>query len=136
MGSLDEQTIAVLKPFVAEEDLRAMRVMRSAPWRWWPVALGMGAFTFNRWVVFRKGQYRPDHVQGLGLIAHEAFHIAQRRHMGLAWFLARYALGQLQCGFRHDRHPLERPAIALQQRVVAALVAQGTERAETGRPPG
>lgn len=123
MARLDTATIAVLAPFVDEEDLRAMRVVRSLPWRWIPVMLRMGAFTFDRWVVFRKGQYRPDHVQGLGLIAHEAFHISQRRRMGIGWFLARYALGQFQCGFNHDRHPLEKPAIELQQQVVTALTA-------------
>lgn len=121
MAGLDERTIALLAPFVAEEDLRAMRVVRSAPPRWLPVLLRMGAVTFNNHVIFRKGQYRPDHVQGLGLLAHEAFHITQRRQMGLAWFLARYALGQFQCGFQHDRHPLEKPAIELQRQVVAAL---------------
>lgn len=124
MARLDETTIALLAPFVADQDLRAMRVVRSLPWRWIPVVLGMGALTFDRWVLFRKGQYRPDLVQGLGLIAHEAFHVTQRRQMGLAWFLGRYALGQFQCGFRHDRHPLEKPAIALQQRVVAELAGR------------
>ena len=124
MTRLDERTIAILAPFVAEEDLRAMLVVRSMPWRWIPVGLRMGALTFDRWVIFRKGQYRPDLVQGLGLIAHETVHITQRRHMGLVWFLARYALGQFQCGFRHDRHPLEKPAIAVQQRVIAALNSQ------------
>ncbi|HKS91973.1 MAG TPA: DUF4157 domain-containing protein [Tepidiformaceae bacterium] len=121
MARLDEATIALLVPFVAEEDLRSMRVVRSLPWRWIPVGLRMGALTFDHWVIFRKGQYRPDLVQGLGLIAHESLHITQRRQMGLSWFLARYALGQFQCGFRHDRHPLEKPAIALQARVVGEL---------------
>ncbi len=124
MTRLQEPTITALAPFVAEEDLRAMRVVRSLPLRWIPVALRMGALTFDRCVIFRKGQYRPDLVQGLGLIAHESLHITQRRQMGLAWFLTRYALGQFQCGFRHDRHPLEKPAIALQQRVVAELSAR------------
>jgi hypothetical protein len=126
MSRLDEATIAALAPFVAEEDLRAMRVLRSLPWRWLPVALRMGALTFDHWVIFRKGQWRPDNPQGLGLIAHEALHITQRREMGLGWFLARYAFGQLTCRFQHDRHPLEKPAIALQQRVTAELTTRRT----------
>jgi hypothetical protein len=124
MAGLDEGTILALTPFVAEEDLRAMRVVRAVPWRWLPVALRMGAVTFDRWVIFRKGQFRPDIPQGLGLIAHEAFHITQRREVGLASFLLRYAFGQMACGFDHARHPLEKPAIALQQRVVAALTGE------------
>ncbi len=38
-------------------------------------------------------------------------------------FLARYLLGQFQCRFHHDDHPLEKPAIELQRRVRAALEA-------------
>lgn len=114
----------LLAPYVAAEDLRSMRVVRARPWRWLPPLLRAGAVTFDRWVIFGKGQYRPDSVGGLGLIAHEAFHITQRRERGLGLFLFRYALGQVQCGFRHDRHPLEKPAIELQGRVVAGLAGR------------
>lgn len=135
MTRLPEAVVAALAPFIAEQDLRAMRILRGVPFRWLPRAMGMGAVTFDRWVIFRSDQYQPNTPWGLGLIAHEAFHITQRRRMGLGGFLLRYIGGQLTSGFRHDRHPLERPAIELQKQVVAALsVTRGKEAKDAVTP--
>lgn len=98
-----------------------MQVRLHAPWRWLPAILGAGATTFAHNVAFRPGRFDETTPRGLSLIAHEAHHLTQIREMGLLRFLARYLVGQFQCGFRHDRHPLEIPAIELQRRVRAAL---------------
>ena len=121
MARLSEATVEVLSEFVPERDLRAMRVLTSAPFRWLPTVLGMGATTFWHFVFVRSGRFSETTPAGLALIAHEARHITQARTMTLPGFLASYAWGQFRCGFRHDRHALEIPAIELQRRVRAAL---------------
>jgi hypothetical protein len=125
---LSDRTVATLADFVPEQDLRAMRVVTVAPFRWLPVVLGMSATTFWRFVLIKQGRFDETTAGGLALIAHEAFHIRQAREMSLPVFLGRYAWGQLQCGFRHDAHVLERPAIALQLSVRAALEAREAAR--------
>lgn len=120
---LATETVEVLAPFVPHRDLRRMRVVQSAPWRWLPLVLGMGAVTFDRFVIFRTGQFDERQAWGLALIAHEAVHVGQVRKAGLPRFLLRYLLGQLRCGFRHDRHPMEVPAIEVQTRVRDAITA-------------
>lgn len=101
-----------------------MRVLVGAPANWLPGAFRMAATTLGPVVAFRRGAFNPQTPAGLALIAHEAYHITQAREMGQAWFFARYILGQFQCGFRHDRHPLESPAIMLQRQVYAALTSE------------
>ena len=117
--------IETLVPFVDRESLERMRVVTGWPGRWYPVVLRTGATTLGSHVFFRKGHYRFDTARGLALIAHEAGHITQVRELGLPRFLLRYARGQFQCAFHHDRHPMEIPMIELQRRVREALVAAG-----------
>jgi len=118
---LSEATVERLGAFVPRQDLEAVHVVRSVPWRWLPAALGMSATTFGHFVMFRAGCFDDTTPRGLALIAHEAVHIGQVREMGLLVFLVRYGLNNLRCGFRHDHHPMELPAIAMQRRVRAAL---------------
>jgi hypothetical protein len=118
---LSAATVERLSEFVPRRDLEAMRVVRSAPFRWLPAALGMAASTFGSFVFFRKGYFDEGSVRGLALIAHEAVHIGQAREMSLPVFLVRYLVGNVRCGFKHDRHVLEIPAIAVQRRVAASV---------------
>ena len=118
---LSPTTVERLAPFVPRPDLEAMRVVTGAPGRWIPGLFGMSATTTWHFVFFRQGSFDEVAPRGLALIAHEAVHIGQARKMTLPVFLARYVLGQLQCRFHHDRHPLEMPAIAVQRRVREAL---------------
>lgn len=111
---LDEKTVERLKDLVPEDDLRRMRVVTSRPWCWMPVLLKMSAITFSPFVFFRSGRFVVDTPRGLALIAHETVHIGQMRE--LRWrFYPKYLLGQFQCGFRHDKHPMEIPGIVMQQ---------------------
>jgi hypothetical protein len=118
---LSRGTIERLSEFVPQRDLEAMRVVRSAPFRWLPTMLGMAASTLGDFVFFRAGYFDELSARGLALIAHEAVHIGQAREMRLPVFLARYLVWNVRCRFQHDRHPLEVPAIELQRRVRRAL---------------
>ena len=121
---LPEPTVHLLAEFVPEPDLRRMQVVTAWPLRWLPSLLGMAAITFSPFVVMRAGHYRTDTARGLALIAHEAIHIGQVRNLG--WrFYPRYLWGQLQCGFRHDSHPMEIPCIELQRQVRRTLDHRG-----------
>ena len=121
---LDDATIARLSEFVPERDLRNARIVTRRPWCWLPALLGMGAITFAPFVIFRSGRCRSDTPRGLALIAHETMHIAQVRELGRIRFYWRYLVGQLRCGFRHDRHPMEVPCIERQRAVRRALEAR------------
>lgn len=121
---LDETTIARLREFVPERDLRAARVVTGRPWRWLPRLIGMGAITFAPFVVFRSGRYRTDTPRGVALIAHEVMHIGQVRELGRIRFYWRYLIGQLRCGFRYDRHPMEVPCIEQQRAIRRVLEAR------------
>ena len=121
---LDDATIARLSEFVPEADLRAARVVTTRPWRWLPRLIGMSAITFAPFVIFRSGRYRNDTPRGLALIAHETMHIGQVRELGRIRFYWRYLVGQLRCGFRHDRHPMEVPCIERQREVRRVLEAR------------
>ena len=118
---LSPATVELLAPFVARRDLEAMRAVTGAPGRWLPGLFGMSATTTWCFVFFRAGRFDETTAGGLALIAHEAFHITQAREMTLPLFLARYVLGQFRCGFRHDSHPLEVPAIVIQRQVRETL---------------
>jgi hypothetical protein len=117
---LPQTTIDTLAPYVDRRDLEAMRLTTSPALIWFPRLWGMSATTFWRFVAIRADRYDAS-PRCLALIAHEALHIAQAREMHYPVFLLRYAIGQFQCRFHHDAHPLEVPAIALQARVRAAL---------------
>ena len=119
--------MGTLSPFVPERDLRRMRVVTAPPLCWFPAALGMAAATFGPFVMFRRGSFDTTTPIGLALIAHEAHHIRQAREMGQMWFLVRYIIGQFQCRFHHDRHPLELPAIELQRAVYWAITVRTQE---------
>lgn len=114
---LNVATIERLSEFVPRQDLELMRVVRGAPFRWWPSVLGMAASTLGHFVCFRSGYFDELSPRGLALIAHEAVHIGQVREMGLPVFLGRYLVWNIRCRFKHDRHPMEIPAIELQRRV-------------------
>jgi hypothetical protein len=116
-GRLSETTVATLSAFVPERDLRRMRALTSAPWRWLPVPLRMAAVTFGPFAIYRRGQFNETESWGLALIAHEACHIGQARELGIRGFFVRYLAGQFRCRFEHDRHAMEIPAIACQQTV-------------------
>lgn len=121
---LDSRTIHTLSEFVPPGDLHRMRVVRSWPWRWLPAMLGMSAITFTPFVIFKDGAFRTETARGLALIAHEAVHIGQSRELG--WkFYPRYLWGQFRSGFRHDRHQMELPGIALQREVRGVLESRG-----------
>ncbi|MCZ2108821.1 MAG: DUF4157 domain-containing protein [Dehalococcoidia bacterium] len=122
-GRLTAPVVERLSEFVPAQDLRSMRVVTGRPWRWLPVLLRMSAVTVLNRVIFRAGKFDEQSPRGLALIAHESVHIGQVRELGALRFFVRYLWGQFQCGFRHDRHPMETPAIALQRRVRAALEA-------------
>lgn len=121
MQRLTRTTVETLSAYVDRRDLRAMFVVTEAPFRWWPGLFGMAATAFWRFVWFKAGSFDETSPRGLALIAHEAFHIGQAREVTWPVFAVRYAIGQVRCGFRHNRHPLEIPAIQLQQRVRAEL---------------
>ena len=121
---LDDTTIATLSEFVPERDLRNAHMVTGRPWCWLPALIGMGAITFAPVVIFRPGRYHPDTPRGLALIAHEILHMGQVRELGRIRFYWRYLLGQLRCGFRHDRHPMEVPCIERQRAVRRALEAR------------
>jgi hypothetical protein len=127
MSRLGAPVVSRLSGFVPEADLREMRVVTGRPWRWLPVVLRMSAVTVLHWVIFRDGKYDPESPRGLALIAHESVHIGQRRELGTWRFFVRYLWGQFKCGFRHDRHPMEIPAIEVQRRVRTALEAGEAE---------
>ena len=118
---LTPATVERLSEFVPRRDLEAMRVVRAAPFRWLPTVLGMAASTVGSFVFFRSVSFDELSARGLALIAHEAVHIGQVRQMGLPLFLGRYLVWNIRCGFQHDRHPMEIPAIELQRRVRAEL---------------
>jgi hypothetical protein len=124
MLRLTRTTVEALSPYVNPRDLRAMFVVTQAPFRWWPGLFGMAATTFWRFVWFKAGAFDESTPRGLALIAHESFHIGQAREMTWPLFAVRYAIGQFRCRFRHNQHPLEIPAIQLQQRVRAELEAK------------
>ena len=121
--SLDETTVAKLREFVPEADLRRARIVQGAPWGWLPTAFGMSATTIGNNITFRADKYVTDTPRGLALIAHEVVHVGQAREMGLPLFLLRYIAGQFRCGFKHDSHPMEIPGIAMQRKVRTALEA-------------
>jgi hypothetical protein len=121
--ALDEATVEKLREFVPEVDLRRARIVQGAPWGWLPQAFGMSATTIGNNIIFRSGKYVTDTPRGLALLAHETVHVGQVREMGLALFMVRYIAGQFRCGFKHDKHAMEVPGIALQRRVRAALEA-------------
>jgi hypothetical protein len=120
---LDEATIVRLREFVPDVDLRRARIVQGAPWGWLPRAFGMSATTIGNNIIFRAGKYVTDTPRGLALIAHEVVHVGQVREAGLPLFVLRYIAGQFRCGFRHDKHPMEIPGIALQRKVRTTLEA-------------
>ena len=121
---LDDAIIARLSEFVPELDLRSARIVTGRPWCWLPAVIGMGAVTIAPFIIFRSGRYRTNTPRGLALIAHEVMHIGQVRELGRARFYWRYLVGQLRCGFRHDRHPMEAPCIERQRHVRRELDAR------------
>ena len=118
---LSPETIATLSPHVDAEALARIRVMTGRPWGWAPRVIRMAAVTFGDHVLIRPDRFDETTPRGLALIAHEAMHVAQYRRYGRIRMGARYVWGQLRCGFRHDRHPMERPCIEV-QRIVRALL--------------
>lgn len=83
----------------------------------------MSATTLGNNLVFRSGRYVTETPRGLALLAHEVVHVGQVREMGLTLFMLRYIAGQFRCGFKHDRHAMEVPGIAMQRKVRTALEA-------------
>lgn len=80
------------------------------------------AITVGPRVYFREGKFDPCHCDGIGLIAHELYHV----HQGadgfgfwfLRWFYIRYAWAWLTGGGKSGRaHPLEAPAYAAGDRI-------------------
>ncbi len=122
---LHDETIETLRDFVPERDLRAIRVVLWRPLAWLPLLLRMSAITFAPFVIVRPGHFRPDTVRGQALLAHEAVHIGQVRTLRPWRFYPKYLLGQLKCGFRHDRHELEVPGIEVQRTVRRVLGERG-----------
>jgi hypothetical protein len=122
---LPEATIETLREFVPEEDLRRMRVVTWKPICWLPALLKMSAITFSPFVIIRPGRYRTDIAPGQALLAHEAVHIGQVRELRPWRFYPKYLVGQLKCGFNHDRHELEIPGIQVQRTVRKVLEARG-----------
>jgi hypothetical protein len=121
---LPDTVVMALSEFVPAANLQRMRVVRSAPWRWLPNLLGMSAITFAPFVFFKAGRFRTDTARGMALIAHEAVHIGQAGELG--WkFYPKYLWGQLRCGFRHDKHPMEIPGIAVQREARRVLESRG-----------
>ncbi len=114
----------MLREFVPERDLRVARVVTGRPWCWLPRVIGMSAITFAPVVIFRGGRFQPGTAKGLALIAHEVLHIGQVRELGRVRFCWRYLVGQLRCGFRHDRHALEIPCIERQREIRRVLEAR------------
>ena len=121
---LPESIVTALKEFVPEDDLRKMRVVTSAPWRWLPSILGMSAITFTPFVFFKAGGFNTATARGMALIAHETVHIGQVRELG--WrFYPRYLWHQFRCGFRHGSHSMEIPGIAIQRETRRVLESRG-----------
>lgn len=54
----------------------------------------VAAITVGDVVAFARGEYRPDCVEGVALIAHELVHVAQYVTLGRERFLARYFLNE------------------------------------------
>ncbi len=119
---LPEMAIEQLAPYVERQYLERMRVINDGPGRFVPVLLATGAVTIGSRTFFKKGKYDPLSARGLALIAHESMHIQQYDEMGVLRFFARYLVGQLQCGFRHDDHPLERELVRRQKEIRQALL--------------
>ncbi|MEO8538292.1 MAG: DUF4157 domain-containing protein [bacterium] len=122
---LSDETVATLKDFVPERDLRNMRVVTWKPLCWLPAILKMSATTFSPFVIIRPGRYRTDIPRGMALIAHEAVHIGQMRELGWWRFYPRYLIGQFKCGFDHDKHEMEIPGIEVQRTTRRELESRG-----------
>lgn len=122
---LTDETVATLKEFVPEEDLRRMRVVTWKPICWLPKLLGMSAITFAPFVIIKPGHYRTDIARGMALIAHEAVHIGQVRELGMLRFYPKYLIGQFKCGFKHDKHEMEIPGIQVQRNARKVLESRG-----------
>ncbi|MCA9822687.1 MAG: DUF4157 domain-containing protein [Dehalococcoidia bacterium] len=120
---LDEMVIEQLSQFVERRYLARMRVIDDGPGRFLPVVLGTGAVTIGSRVFFRRGRYDPFSARGLALIAHESMHIQQYDELGVPRFFAKYVIGILQSGLRHDNHPMERTLVRRQKEIRRALLA-------------
>lgn len=123
--TLPEEIVQRLLPHVDERSLRSLRLRPGRPWRWVPALLRTGATTLGRDVCVRPGRCRLDTARGLALVAHEAIHVRQYRELGATRFLLRYIAGAVRVRFAHHAHPMEQEPIAVQRRVLDALVADG-----------
>jgi uncharacterized protein DUF4157 len=94
---------------------------------------GIEAVTFGDVIAFPRGQYRPECIEGIALLAHEAVHVAQYDSLGREAFLKRYFLTNtlarwiageaMETVLDPTRNRLEADAYCVQARVCRELAA-------------
>jgi len=93
------------------------------------IATRRTAISWGHFIIFTKPRYYdPCSIQGLALLAHELKHVEQYEIAGRLRFLWRYLREWLKAGCDLDRHPYEREAYALQERVKKRLKEEWTQR--------
>jgi hypothetical protein len=123
--ALPEETIRTLAPFFPGFDLTRVRVREGIP-RY--VAGDPLGYADRYTIYFRKGEYRPDTIAGLALLAHELAHCWQYCQCGTWRFRARYLAAYFKNRRRGLRHqeaywniPFEAQARAVEDLVREAL---------------
>lgn len=76
---LDHATRAFMEPRFAH-DFSQVRIHTDGPANESSRALGAGAYTVARDIVFAAGNYAPGTSAGMGLLAHELTHVVQQTH--------------------------------------------------------
>jgi hypothetical protein len=89
----------LLVAYFPELDLDEIRVREGIPWY---VPMKVAAYTNRNHIYFARGQYRPESLSGLALIAHELAHCAQYKRHGTWRFRMMYAWAWAVGMLRHS----------------------------------
>lgn len=89
----------LLVAYFPELNLDEIRIKEGIPWY---VPMNVAAYTNRNCIYFARGNYRPESVKGIALIAHELTHCAQYKQHGTWRFRMMYAWTCLVELLRHS----------------------------------
>ncbi len=98
-AGIPHEVIEQLRPFFPDVDLSSIRMYNGLPW--FASETTTRAFTWRDSIHFSVGDYNPNTVDGIALIAHEVQHVADFRALGAAVFAVRYGA---EFAFKLPRH--------------------------------
>jgi hypothetical protein len=124
---LPEETKRLLAPFFPDFDLNRILICEGIPWY---VTGSPRGYADRRQIYLAPGEYRPDSIEGLALLAHEIEHCRQYLRYGTWRFRARYLAAYFRNRWRRmsGLHAYLNIPFEIEAREVEAEVSQTLRR--------